>query len=97
MKSLERTFAPKKPHYHSDGFGRDSYIVSNNGGLSIQKLVRPVDGGLFLQGAHREITNSPKKESNILKYHCDGTGRDGYISVNSGGLHAETVHVPRPF
>jgi hypothetical protein len=28
------TFSPKYVHYAPDGFGRDSYIISNNGGLA---------------------------------------------------------------
>ena len=28
-----RTFSPKIPNYKNDGWGRDSYIRSNNGGL----------------------------------------------------------------
>lgn len=33
-----RTFDPKAPHFHSDGTGRDSYIVNNNGGLSVPRV-----------------------------------------------------------
>jgi hypothetical protein len=32
--SLSRTFYPKYTHYPSDGYGRDSYILTNNGGLA---------------------------------------------------------------
>lgn len=31
--ALTRTYDPKYAHYYGDGQGRDSYIVSNNGGL----------------------------------------------------------------
>jgi len=32
-----RTFDPKAPHFHSDGTGRDTYIINNNGGLSVPR------------------------------------------------------------
>lgn len=34
---IKRTAGPKYSSYISDGFGRDRYIISNNGGL--QKIV----------------------------------------------------------
>lgn len=30
---MYRTFSPKYAHYLSDGNGRDTYILKNNGGL----------------------------------------------------------------
>jgi hypothetical protein len=36
MNSLWRTFYPKYTTYGSDGKGRDSYVLKNNGGLCVQ-------------------------------------------------------------
>jgi hypothetical protein len=33
-----RTFDPKFTHYQSDGTGRDTFVVFNNGGLSVPKV-----------------------------------------------------------
>jgi hypothetical protein len=33
MACLQRTFNPKYAHYGSDGSGRDTYILKDNGGL----------------------------------------------------------------
>ena len=33
MANLYRTDYPKYSHYYSDGLGRDSYILKNNGGM----------------------------------------------------------------
>ena len=37
MASLYRTDYPKYTTYQSDGFGRDKYILRNNGGLCSEK------------------------------------------------------------
>ena len=33
QNSLQRSYIPKYPTYVSDGFGRDTYINENNGGM----------------------------------------------------------------
>lgn len=43
--SLGRTYNPKYTHYTGDGYGRDSYIVTNNGGfLPHEKFITPYVG-----------------------------------------------------
>lgn len=32
------------------------------------------------------------KEATAFKYISDGSGRDSYVLINSGGLHAPTVY-----
>eukprot|EP00347_Sterkiella_histriomuscorum_P000025 403377469 len=85
-----RTFDPKFPHFHSDGTGRDSYIVNNNGGLSIPKMWNQRDSHTMLFASttrfHRRESPSPMKEAKPFEYRSDGSGRDSYILANSGGL-----------
>lgn len=80
-----RSHAPKYASYFGDGFGRDSYIITNNGGLAgnekMHMMKRP-----FRNTAHGNTLNSPKKESTAVNYKSDGTGRDSYVVHNSGGL-----------
>ena len=83
-----RSHAPKYASYYGDGFGRDSYIILNNGGLaSSQKpnmMKRP-----FRNTFHGEILSTPCKESSAITYKSDGSGRDSYVIQNSGGLVAD--------
>jgi hypothetical protein len=67
----------KYTHYLPDGFGRDSYIKCNNGGLLKNTQV----------GIKKETFNTPrhihmyslKKEASAVKYRSDGSGRDSYV------------------
>ena len=84
-QSFCRTHAPKYASYHGDGFGRDSYIILNNGGLASNDkpamMRRP-----FRNTNQGDNLNSPRKEAKTLKYTSDGTGRDSYVLAHSGGL-----------
>ncbi|CAG9312641.1 unnamed protein product [Blepharisma stoltei] len=86
-QSLYRTFMPKIIHYSNDGSGRDNYISTINGGL--RKLSVKPDilerKGIILQRKHnRRSSASPLATS--FRYYSDGSGRDFYITQNSGGL-----------
>ena len=87
-QSLKRTFDPKYTHYSCDGGGRDTYINSNNGGL--MKL-RYKDQAFkeTNKGKLSFFAPAPRSESWGLTYHSDGSGRDFYITHNSGGLYSK--------
>ena len=84
-------FYPKYTHYGSDGQGRDSYILKHNGGLW-KEPTRP-----FFETTHyvREKPSvmgpAPLKDATSFKYISDGSGRDFYITYNSGGLEAPYI------
>ena len=85
--ALQRTFDPKYTHYSCDGGGRDTYIISTNGGLMVAKQVMsPLkDSNL---GKYKYCKPAPRSDSWGLTYHSDGSGRDHYITHNSGGLYS---------
>lgn len=85
--SLRRTFDPKYTHYSVDGYGRDTYINSNNGGLMNTKPKnQPFKENT--KGKLAFFAPAPRSESWGLTYHSDGSGRDYYITHNSGGLYS---------
>lgn len=84
-QSLRRTFDPKYTHYSCDGGGRDTYIISNNGGL-VPKSPRILPIKEIGFGKYALYTPAPRMESWGFTYHSDGSGRDHYITHNSGGL-----------
>lgn len=84
-----RTFDPKYSHYYSDGTGRDNFVNYNNGGFSIPKVHNPMQGTAYMRMGNAKVytgSPSPRKEAMPVEYRSDGTGRDGYIVHNSGGL-----------
>jgi hypothetical protein len=84
MDLLYRTFHPKQTSYSPDGFGRDSYILTDNGGVSRAgsrlSIFRP------RQGRSGRCSPSPAIPPKPANYISDGMGRDSYICVDSGGL-----------
>jgi hypothetical protein len=89
-----RTFSPKYANYFGDGSGRDSYVVTNNGGLAnidkVGMLSRPYRNTL------RNRNHSPQKEPLPVYYHSDGSGRDSYVVNNAGGLATDYGSSHRP-
>lgn len=77
-------------HYKTDGRGRDTYISYNDGGFWKDQQV--LKASLGRNNNTTFYSNfSPKTKTQyvkdpIIKYRNDGTGRDKYISSNSGGL-----------
>lgn len=85
----ERTFDPKVSHYLADGSGRDSYVITNNGGLTAGRLWNQKDSKTFFMTSQKYFKRespSPRKEAMPFEYRSDGSGRDSYILHNSGGL-----------
>ena len=95
---LSRTFDPKYTHYQSDGNGRDTYILKHNGGLCSQREPNYSESTRMTSPVRYSYAPAPKKEVFSLKYTSDGSGRDSYILINSGGNHVESVYGGRkPF
>jgi len=83
---LTRTNGCTYASYWGDGQGRDSYIVTNNGGNTTMNK-----NGMQNRKnrAPRELQPAPCKAPAALIYRADGTGRDNYVLKNSGGLTKE--------
>ena len=74
-------------NYHSSGTGRDTFVKYNNGGFfKAYHPVKAAPGGSFVRNRNY-VRPAPAKEAGGVYYHSDGTGRDNYIEVNSGGLN----------
>ena len=85
--------------YPPNGTGRDTYIDGNNGGL--YRPYRPASAvtcGSFrtVRAPDYNLANLGSKRSN---YHCNGTGRDGYIGQSNGGFYPpkQTAEFSRHF
>ncbi|CAI2377037.1 unnamed protein product [Moneuplotes crassus] len=83
--SLERTFHPKYCKYPSDGKGRDTYITQQNGGMCKVDFT-PNLGSTFMTKTYQSPSFQPSKQLSAVNYYASGTGRDSYISHNSGGM-----------
>ncbi|CAI2367952.1 unnamed protein product [Moneuplotes crassus] len=89
-------FYPKYAHYGSDGQGRDSYILKNNGGLCNEPS-RPVfESTMYSRVKPHTMGKAPLRDATSFKYISDGSGRDFYITHNSGGLEAPYFPGTRP-
>ena len=73
--------------YNSNGSGRDSYILTNHGGMVAPRLpnIQPENGSMNCKEIHMR-TISPTIHSKPVHYASDGTGRDSYIVRSSGGF-----------
>jgi hypothetical protein len=89
VSSLYRTFSPTFNAYTVDGAGRDTYIGYNNGGFWNNRIPpgTPYESTTSASNRYR-IRNVPKQVA-PFKYYSDGSGRDSYILINSGGLKRE--------
>ena len=75
-------------HYKIRGDGRDSYIYKDNGGFTHAEVGYYLPPS-WLAGGNRVYRKSPgltNIESRPYHYKIDGTGRDGYIAHNQGGM-----------
>ena len=79
-----RTFHAKQPHYTTDGFGRDSYITHNNGGL-FNRQCRQANRGTTSLSPHSPTMRTPNIR--IPNYQPNGSGRDSYITTSGGGFY----------
>lgn len=87
--------SPTYTTYMSDGYGRDSYILENNGGLSVARVRNNSEHSKFLdcsiekssnkmQSSFYKTTAGLAKSPGRINYPPDGTGRDWYIIRENG-------------
>ena len=91
---MMRTFSPKYASYFGDGSGRDTYVVSNNGGLT--NMMKPNMMKRPFVSTLKNRNAGPIKDAVPITYHSDGTGRDSYVISNSGGLYQDYGGSHRP-
>lgn len=93
-KSLGVSKAPGYTVYHGDGQGRDSYIIVGNAGLIKPDAYKntppllgyqPLNRSTLYHGQTKQF-HGALKEPTVWKYFGDGSGRDGYVVIDSGGL-----------
>jgi hypothetical protein len=71
--------AAQTVHYQTNGTGRDSYIVRDNGGFcKMSSAVKWPEVKSFVQKRHYN-PNAPQMVAKPVYYHSNGTGRDSYI------------------
>ena len=71
--------------YPTDGTGRDCYITYNNAGFWKDNIKRITQKEKY--GRKPFVTfHSLKRIPPSWNYHADGTGRDGYVLYDCGGL-----------
>ncbi len=67
-------------YYPPTGTGRDTYIMTNNGGTNISYKTQGVPQlGNFMKFGPLNRTVKPASFGKIQKYASDGTGRDQYV------------------
>jgi len=92
INSLYNTFSTKYTHYVPDGNGRDKYIIQNNGGMCIESKRPTFTTSMYSKALPNQMMPAPQKAATSFKYLSDGSGRDFYITFNSGGL--ENPYIP---
>ena len=91
LHGLYRTFYPKYAHYMSDGMGRDTYILKHNGGMCSEGSRPYYETTMYTREKPSAMGPAPLKEATSFKYISDGSGRDFYVTYNSGGLEAPYI------
>lgn len=86
---LYRTQHEKYAHYPSDGMGRDSYIIRNNGGLCSEREPNFRQSTRYSSPMRFKGVPAHRKEPWSIRYLSNGSGRDSYILINSGGNHTD--------
>ncbi|CAI2377032.1 unnamed protein product [Moneuplotes crassus] len=66
-QNLGRTFHQKYPHYTSHGYGRDTYILRNNGGFCLEESRAKASSTLFTK-IRSDVSPAPKKGAGSFKY-----------------------------
>ena len=74
---------PKSQYYRGNGTGRDTYIMTNNGGIFKTQM----KSAQIKRGFPRPQTAISRSSAKSLHYFPDGSGRDVYIKTSDGGLH----------
>lgn len=90
VSSLYRTFAPTFNAYSPDGEGRDTYIGYNNGGFWNNRIPPGTPFESSTPASTRYRFRGIARQTAPFKYYSDGSGRDSYILLNSGGLVRES-------
>lgn len=75
----------------SDGHGRDSYILKHNGGMCNEGSRPFFETKMYSKEMPSQMPPAPFKAATSFKYISDGSGRDFYITYNSGGLEAPYI------
>lgn len=74
-------------YYKSDGRGRDTYILYNNGGFMNPQKMYIIKKKYTLAASNlrtcKPINSNYRSKKN--NYNPDGSGRDTYIKYNEGG------------
>ncbi|CDW73703.1 UNKNOWN [Stylonychia lemnae] len=88
------SITPKPIFYKTNGTGRDTYIETNNGGLTQDKYLAKFPSiGTFGQNNHLRIAErKPNLGHRISLYRADGTGRDSYCFSSKGGFANVDLH-----
>jgi hypothetical protein len=68
----------KTVHYGSDGTGRDTYVLINNGGFEKEKPVLKHPKQYPVNSGGSRIYSNPYIPKTV-HYFSDGTGKDSYI------------------
>ncbi|KAL4453023.1 hypothetical protein ABPG73_002308 [Tetrahymena malaccensis] len=78
---------PKTSFYYSNGTGRDSYIMHDNGGtVKAKSNYGYPQPSRYIKTSNGPRSYKPQSDNKVVHYISDGSGRDNYILVNSGGL-----------
>lgn len=74
------TTTPKTISYRPNGGGRDTYILTNNGGMQsgMGRLPFRVEKGVYVSLKQPKMTRA-KSSAKVVRYWADGTGRDVYV------------------
>lgn len=78
-RTTYRGTAVHTTNYQTNGTGRDTYIVRDNGGFfAMYEPCRQGDIGTFSPKRQYKAV-APVMTAKAVQYHSDGTGRDSYI------------------
>lgn len=82
-RTVKTNFVP----YITDNMGRDTYISCDNGGFShMARTSTNFRHHRLCTSLSRPMPRQYKVKAPNFRYHSDGSGRDKYICINSGGL-----------
>ncbi len=85
--SYQGVIIPKYTTYGPDGFGRDKYIIYNNGGF-LDKLNKITITEKYEYPSSIRYFNT-KRNVAPFKYRSDGSGRDTYVLHEHAGLEKD--------
>lgn len=90
---MQRTCNPTYSRYYGNGTGRDHQIIEFDGGLTTNPKNSLGNTGVHMQrystSVTRRISPTPHKGASTFYYQSDGSGRDGYVLMDNGGLRPE--------